>query len=422
MLVIVALVLTTVACGDGSSDNEAGDARADAPPPSTIADAPAPSPTGDEVDPAMDWVLAASLSGSLREIVAWSDGFAAIHSSGGDGLSFATTPGELWYSDNGIDWEAAPVTPGFEQVYTLASHDGDLFALTGDTSDLTTPQTLWHRSSGAPWEQVLSHELLEHIAVGANRVIAYRQQPFYVLAVYDAASLEQVDFDGLPDLERPEQVPGPGERSDLPNGGMIGLDEGFLASVGWGNTSHTKNDRVAWQLLYSVDGSTWTKHPGDSNEEVVVRGGESTAPTFDGLNLLTTASAATHISGNRLLMDRWDQLPGDDDRGGLPSSWVTDTGIDLQPTFPATIDQASATPHGFFSVTAGAIRHSLDGISWELLEAPPTWSVLTDIDARTPAVATILDGDDGLVAVGVHGTIGDWGRLIEPITEIWVTA
>ena len=152
LLVIVALVLTTVACDGGSSDTDAGDARADPSTPSTVADAPDPSSTADEVSPAMDWVLAASLSGSLRQIVAWSDGFAAIHFPDGDGESFATTRRELWYSDNGIDWEAAPVTPGFEQVYTLAGHDGDLFALTGDTSDLTTPQTLWHRSSGAQWE------------------------------------------------------------------------------------------------------------------------------------------------------------------------------------------------------------------------------------------------------------------------------
>ena len=163
----------------------------------------------------MDWVLAASLSGSLRQIVSWSDGFAAIHFPTGTGCLSRLHRRELWYSDNGIDWEAAPVTPGFEQVYTLAGHDGDLFALTGDTSDLTTPQTLWHRSSGAQWEQVLSHELLEHVAIGANRVIAYRQEPFDVLAVYDAASLEQVEFDGLPDLERPEQIPGPGDGSGV---------------------------------------------------------------------------------------------------------------------------------------------------------------------------------------------------------------
>ena len=177
----------------------------------------------------MDWELAASLSGSLRQIVAWSDGFAAIHFPDGDGLTSATPRRELWYSDDGIDWEAAPVTPGFEQVYTLAGHDGDLFALTGDFLDFAAPQTLWHRSSEAPWEQVLSHELLQHVAIGANRVIAYLQNPFHVLGVYDAASLEQVEFDGIPDLERPEQIPGPGRVPDFPSGAVIGLDDGFLA-------------------------------------------------------------------------------------------------------------------------------------------------------------------------------------------------
>ena len=50
LLVIVALVLTTVACDNGSSDTKAGDARADPSTPSTVADAPDPSPTADEVE------------------------------------------------------------------------------------------------------------------------------------------------------------------------------------------------------------------------------------------------------------------------------------------------------------------------------------------------------------------------------------
>ena len=417
LLVIVALVLATVACGGGSSDTDTGDARVDPPQPSTIADAPAPSPTADEVDPATDWVLAASFSGALRDIVAWSDGFAAIHFPDGDGSAFETTRPELWYSENGIDWEAAPVTQGFEQVYALAGHDGDLFALTGDTSDLTTPQTLWHRSSEAPWEQVLSHELLEQVAIGAGRLIAYWPFPFYVHGVYDAASLEQVEFDGIPDLERPEQIPGTREVPDFPTGDVIGLDDGFLARVGWSNSAVGATERVTW-LLHSPDGSTWTEHPADSTDDVDV--GEGTAPTFDGLNLLTADGVAPGTPGTRLLMDRWDQLPSDAGEGAS-SSWVTDSGIDLQPTAPALIDQASATARGFFDVTEGAIRHSLDGISWERLDAPPTWSVLTDVDARTPAEATILDGDDGLIAVGVHET-WDGFDLIELTTDIWVTA
>ena len=117
--------------------------------------------------------------------------------------------GKLWYSSDGIDWQAAPVPPGFELVYTLAGHDGDLFALTGDTSDLTTRQTLWHRSSGSQWETVLSHELLQRIAIGADRVIAYQRSPFDVLAVYDATTLEQMEFNGIPTSSAPNKSQDP---------------------------------------------------------------------------------------------------------------------------------------------------------------------------------------------------------------------
>ena len=158
------------------------------------------------------------------------------------------------------------------------------------------------------------------------------------------------------------------------------------------------------------------RHPAGSTADADFSVGVCSAPTFEGLNLLTSDRGAGNSAGNRLLVDRWNQPHSDTDRSRLPASWVTDTGIDLQTTAPATIDNASGTESGFFNVTRGAIRHSLDGITWYLLEAPPTWSVLID-GTPGPAEATILDGSDGLVAVGAHGT-WEWGLLVEPTTEI----
>ena len=412
LIVGVAFALTMVACENGSSDTTTGTAKSDPATTTEVIDTGAITDMGDSP---MDWALAGSLSGAIRQIVPWSDGFAALHFPEGDDWTSDVADPELWFSGDGIDWEAARVPPIFEPVVTLAGHDGDLFALTGDTSDRTTPQTLWHRTSGSPWEQVLSHVLLERIAIGADRVIAYQQYPFGVLAVYDAATLQQVDFNGLPELERPEQVPGPAEIRELPGGGVTGLDDGFLARVGWADTSFSDGDRVAW-LLYSADGSTWTEHPADSTADFRT---VCTSPTFEGLNLLTTDRQAGTTAANRLLVDRWNLPPSDTELTGPTSSWVTDTGVDLQPTAPATIESASATTRGFFSVTAGAIRHSLDGMSWELVEAPATWSVLMDGELRGLAEATILDGADSLIAVSVHGS-REWG-LVEPTTEIWVS-
>ena len=201
---------------------------------------------------------------------------------------------------------------------------------------------------------------------------------------------------------------------------MIGLDDGFLARVGWADTSFIDGDRVAW-LLYSADGSNWSEHPAASTANIDIPRGVSTAPTFEGLNLLTTTRGPGNPAATRLLIDRWDQPARGVDRNGLTSSWITDTGIDLQPTAPATIESASATEHGFFDVTAGAIRHSLDGITWELVEAPPTWSVVVDQGRRGLAESSILDGADGLVAVGVHGQVEGFVGLTDPSTDIWVT-
>jgi hypothetical protein len=406
-VVIGALVVAAVACDDGSDA-------------ATTAGVRDTDVAVDEVDPPLEWAFAGSLSGALRQIVGWSDGFAAIRYPDADDWSPGDEPRELWYSGDGVDWEAAPTMPGFEQIYTLAGHDGDLFALTGDTSDPTSPQTLWHRSSGAQWETVLSHPRLEHIAIGAGRVITYQSYPFEVLGVHDAATLEQAGSGEIPELERPNSVPGPGAIREFPSGRVIGLDDGFLARVGWADTSFTDGDPVTW-LLYSADGSNWSEHPSESAADVDIPYGVSTAPTFEGLNLLTTSRGSGNPAATRLLIDRWDQLADDVDPDGLTSSWITDTGIDLQPTAPATIESASATEHGFFDVTAGAIRHSLDGITWELVEAPPTWSVVVDQGRRGLAESSILDGADGLLAVGVHGHIESMVGLTNPSTDIWVT-
>ena len=414
LLVIVALVVSTVSCDDGSSDMPTEGAGSD---PTTLTGAPGANTAAGEA-PAMDWSLANSLPGALRHIVAWSGGFAALHFPEGGDWPHSDPQRELWYSDNGIDWEVAPVAPG-EQVYTLAGHRGDLFALTGSASDPFMPRTLWHRSSTSPWVEVLSHERLDGFAIGAGRVVTYRSDAFEVLAVHDAATLERIEFNEIPEFQRPDRVPGPGGIPEFPGGRVIGLDDGFLARVDWADTSFTNGDRVAW-LLYSADGSSWSEHPSGSAAGVDIPHDASTAPTFEGLNLLTTTRGFNNPAATRVLIDRWDQLPPDVDRDGLTSSWVTDTGIDLRATDPATIENASATKHGFFDVTAGAIRHSIDGITWELAEAPPTWSVVMDHGRRGLEEASILDGADGLIAVAVHGETEGWVGLVDPTTEIWV--
>lgn len=415
LVIIVALALATVACDDGSSNTPVGDAGSG---PTTNAGAPGAHTTTDDAPP-MVWSRAASLSGALRQIVAWSDGFAALHFADGDNLSRTVPQRELWYSNNGIDWEVAPVTPG-EQVYALAGHRGDLFALTGDAADPAMPRTLWHRSSESPWTEVLNHESLEDFAIGAGRVIMYRSSPFEVLAVHDAATLEQAEFNEIPEFERPAKVPGRQQVREFPSGTVIGLDDGFLARVGWADTSFSDGDRVTW-LLYSADGSNWSEHPAASAADVDIPHDVSSAPTFEGLNLLTTRRGPGNPAATRLLIDRWDQLPVDADQDRLTSSWVTDTGIDLQTTAPATIESASATKHGFFDVTAGTIRHSLDGITWERVEAPTTWSTVTDFGRHGLAESSILDSPDGLIAVGVHGQIEGFVGLTDPRTDIWVT-
>lgn len=412
---IAALALATVACDDGSPETPTGAAGSD---PAASAEAPGTHTATDEAPP-MDWSLVASLPGALRQIVPWSDGFAALHFADGDDRSRNVAHRELWYSGNGIDWEVARVTPG-EQVYALAGYRGDLFAVTGDASDPTMPRTLWHRSSESPWTEVVNHESLEGVAIGAGRVIAYRSDPFEVLAVRDAATLEQAEFNEIPEFERPNRVPGPREVQGFPSGSMIGLDDGFLARVGWADTSFVDGDRVAW-LLYSADGSNWSEHPAASTANVDIPRGVSTAPTFEGLNLLTTTRGPGNPAATRLLIDRWDQALDHADLNERPSSWVTDTGIDLQTTAPAMIENASATRHGFFDVTAGAIRHSLDGISWERIEAPASWSVVAEIDGRGLAESSILDGTDGLIAVGVHAQIEGFVGLTDPRTYIWAT-
>jgi hypothetical protein len=420
LLLVVALALFTVACDDGSTDTTTENAGSD---PTTTAELPGAHRATGGMDPALDWVFAGSISGALRQIVPWSDGFAALHYPDGDHPWPDSARRELWCSGDGIDWEPAQVPAAFEHVYLLAGHAGDLFALTGNTSDLTAPQTLWRRTSGSPWEQVLSNVLLHHIAIGANRVIAYQEGPFDVLAVYDATTLEQVDFEGILDLERAEQVPGPDRIPEFASGALIGLDDGFLARVDWARTTSGTTERVTW-LLHSADGTSWTVHPADSTDHVDVGNGRSAAPTFNGLNLLTTDRGAPSFLDNPLLIDRWQQLPSDTDRSAA-SSWVTDTGIDLRATAPATIDNVSATEHGFFDIPRGAIRHSLDGVTWQLLDAPRTWSVVVDLvdhGARGLAEATILDSTDELIAVGVHGTKEPYVGLVEPTTEIWVTA
>ena len=155
-------------------------------------------------------------------------------------------------------------------------------------------------------------------------MIAYRQNAFEMLGVFDTTTLEPVEFEGVPDDVNPTE-------NTIYQGRAVGLDDGFIARVGWIESVSPDSVHAVWRLLYSADGSTWIEHPAGDNTTVVVPYGQSTAPNSAGLNLLTA-------DGLR---------PG--------AAWVSDTGLDLQRTPPPVIETASGTPTGFFEVTDGSI-------------------------------------------------------------------
>lgn len=354
----------------------------------TTADAATPDVTA---APQMDWELVDSLSGALRQPVAWAGGFAAINFPDGDAsiVSDGGQPGELWLSTDGLDWAPARIAAGTNDVSALAGDDGVLFTLTGDILDNAVPQTLWRSTDAMTWTEVLRGERLEHIAVGAGRLIAYRQNAFEMLGVFDTTTLEQVEFEGVSDDVNPTE-------NTIYQGRAVGLDDGFIARVGWIESVSPDTVHAVWRLLYSADGSTWIEHPAGDSTTVVIPYGQSTAPNSAGLNLLTADG----------------QRPG--------ASWVSDTGLDLQRTPPPVIETASGTPSGFFEVADGTIRHSTDAMSWESMDAPPTWSTPSEMDKRGFAEARILTRDDTLIAIGVHGMFEGWVGLVEPTTDVWI--
>ena len=414
----VLLGLGFVACDDGSSG---GTERVDVT--TTIDESPTgPAAAVDTVDPAppamatdpampdtefapvgqpMGWTLVSSMSGALQQPVTWSSGFAAINDPADDAQIIDDMASEIWFSPDGIEWAPAPNAPPGD-VLALAGQHGDLFALIGDIFDNTGPQTLWHLRAGEPWEEILTHEMLDLIAVGPERLIAYSHGKFDILAVYDTTTLAPVEFNGLPnvDIQPTEQVADLEEflGTLLYQGRVIALDEGFIASVGW--LVSLSPDEIDWRILYSADGSTWIEHPTADAETVVIPYNESGTTTFDGLNLLTAEGVTVPAGG----------------------AWVTDTGLDLEAVPDTTIDNVSGTDAGFFSIVDGVLRHSMDGVAWETLEAPPNWSLLAGIDHRGFAGGTIVSTDEALLAIGVHGAIEGFVGLVEPTTDIWMAS
>jgi hypothetical protein len=418
--VVVLLALGVVACDDGTSSDSATGSPPDTTTTQPIQDDQTDGTTEVESMPGDDpvaesgslvgWELGSSLTGELTQIVSWSEGFAAIMEA--DGEPYAGG-GELWYSADGVEWEAALVRPfgHAADIYALVGHNDQLFALSGDIFDNAAPLTLWQRRAGEPWEEVMTHEALEYIAVSSDRLVGYQQSGFEVVAIFDTTTMEPVEFTGWPEAN----VEAVGEFSTEPfayEGRVVGLDEGFLAEVSWlfvieGPGDGTQIDR---RLLYSTDGATWIEHPSPPPGGVEFYGdvhGEAVAPVFEGRNLIASALAPRSE--------------------GRDAAWVTDTGMDFEPArLPLSdaaflVGHANGTGAGFFTVSrGGAIHQSLDGVEWDMIESPPTWSVPAEINRRGFAHGTVLATDDSLIAVGVHAEYEGFVGIVNPNTDIWV--
>ncbi len=408
LVVVALLAVALVGCGDSSSGDSAETTE-----PTSVTESMQDGDQADgtaaleaiptvesvvESDSSAGWTAASSLTGELTQIVSWSEGFAAIMRTadepGGEG-------GALWYSGDGVEWEAASVgrLGATDDIYSLVGQDDQLFALSGDFSDDATPQTLWRRRSGERWEEVMTDDALQRIAVNADRLVAYTSCYRWIVGVFDTATAEPVEFTGLPSL---------GEANNC--GEVTALDEGFLA-LAW--SSGGLPDPPDPVLLYSADGTSWMQHPSPPEGGAMSPYGPTTAPTFDGRNLVPSFSTS------------WPQMGG---------AWVTDTGMAFEPIPEPVTDgvgdpysaanlvlHTNSTDAGFIAVERGIIYQSLDGLDWTILESPPTWTELADSVGRGLARGTILATDDSLIAVGVHGEIEGWVGLVNPSTEIWVT-
>jgi hypothetical protein len=371
---------------------------------------PEPSPDVDGQDDAqveghdVDWQYGASLPGQLRQVVSWSEGLAAILDADGDDNGRG---GEVWYSSDGVEWTHLldPFGPD-DDVYLLAGQQGALFALAGDPDDPATLQTLWHRPAGAPWAELITSEGLDHMAVGPERLVAYAEEGFEIVGVFDTATLAPVEFTGIPEL-----VVEPGATGDptggesgeafepqLLEGGALALDDGFLAEVVWVVGVDDGEPVRERRLMYSADGSAWIEHPAPPVGILALPSWEPT-PVFDGLNLLSHPN-------------RQDTTPVITD-DGLSFSAATDPGVGV-PT---------GTDVGFFSVDSSTrIHRSVDGVVWSELAAPPTWSkppVVANDDGEIQH-GSVYTHEGRLLAFGIRGDFEGWVGIVDPTTEIWV--
>lgn len=353
----------------------------------------------------VDWQPGPSLPGQLDQVAAWSDGLAAILDVDGD-----ETPagGEVWYSTDGVDWsDEAPSLP--DAAYRLAGQNGDLFALTGDPDDAGTPQTLWYRRAGQRWTEVITDVALDHMAVGPDRLIAYGQggftngqAGFTILGVFDTATLAPVEFADLPEIEfgPTDTVPSTGEPF-VPAavfGHAIALDEGFLAEVQWMTGVEDGEAVTETGLLYSADGSAWIEHP-DLPDGAVLLPYWGTTPVYDGLNLLSQPN-------NQSFDD-----------------WITDDGLSFSAATNPGVGDPTGTEDGFFSVDGrNRIHRSTDGVEWDVLEAPATWSFPGAVagDAGEVQHGSIFTLGGRLVAIGIRGDFEGWVGFVNPTTEVWV--
>ena len=345
---------------------------------------------------AVDWQYGSSLRGELAHVATWSDGLAAIMDLDGDETP---TGGEVWYSTDGVDWAPEPDPFGPDgNVYMLAGQNGDLFALAGDPDDSETPQTLWHRGAGERWEEVMASEAIDHMAVGPDRLIAYGEGGFDIVGVFDTANLEPAEFDRLPGIDAISTDPATGEpfEPEVLDGHAIALDEGFLADVTWITGADDGGAVREERLMYSADGSTWIEHPNPPDRTLVLPSWAAT-PVFDGLNLLS-------------LPNQVDSAP-----------WITDDGLSFIAATDPGLNGPTANDAGFFTVDGGnRIHRSIDGITWEVLQSPPTWPYPQAVaDEGEVQHGSIHTHDDRMLAIGTRGDFEGWVGIVDPTTEIW---